>query len=63
MILHRYVEQVMTMSCRRMTALTFILSELFPLDGFRNKFVNRLVLPDCDALVIGCHGNQNAKKM
>ena len=26
MILHRYIEQVMTMSCRRMTALTFIFS-------------------------------------
>ena len=35
MILHSYVEQVMTV-----TTLAFILSELSPLDGFRCNFVS-----------------------
>ena len=38
MILHSYVEQVMTM-CH----IAFILSELFPLDGFRCIFVSTLL--------------------
>ena len=35
MILHSYVEQIMTM-----TTFSFILSELFPLNGFRFNFVS-----------------------
>ena len=40
MILHSYVEQVMTMCRVQELQLTFILSELFPLDGLKCNFVS-----------------------